>query len=140
MTIQFAYTLVSVMAALSVAPMFGLIEAEFEVSQTRLNLLSGVCILGQAYANFLIVPYSNIFGRRQACLTCAVFIILTEVWQALAGSYKSLLVARALNGIFTAISESVMVQVTNDLFFSHERGSWMGLYLYVPPSLRPAAL
>ena len=127
--VQFAFTFVSVEAALSVAPMFLLLAEEFKVDQTRLNLLSGACILGQAYANFLIVPYSNIFGRRQACLTCAVLMILTEVWEALATSYQSLLAARVLNGLVSAISESVMVQVINDLFFSHERGTWMGIYL-----------
>ena len=117
------------MAALSVAPIFPLLAAEFKINQTQLDLLSGACILGQAYGVFLIVPYANIFGRRQACLTLAVLIILTEVWEAIATSYESLLVARALNGIVTAISESVMVQVINDIFFSHERGLWMGVYL-----------
>ena len=129
MFVQFAYTFVSVEAALSVAPIFPLLAEEFKLDQTQLNLLSGACILGQAYANFLIVPYSNIFGRRQACLTLAVLMILTEVWEALATSYHSLLATRVLNGLASAISESVMVQVINDLFFSHERGSWMGFYL-----------
>jgi hypothetical protein len=29
----------------------------------------------------------------------------------------------------TATSESIMVQMIADLFFLHERGLWMGLYL-----------
>ena len=117
------------MAALSLSPLFPLLAVEFKLDPTQLNLLAGATILGQAYAVFLIVPYANIFGRRQACLTLAVFIILTEIWEGLATSYRSLIAARALNGIVTAISESVMVQIVNDLFFSHERGRWMGLYL-----------
>jgi MFS family permease len=127
--VQFAYTFISVEAALSIAPMFPLLAAEWDLNQTHLNLLSGACILGQAFANFLIVPYSNIFGRRQASLTLAVFIILTEVWEALATSSKSFLAARVLNGLATAVSESVMVQVINDVFFLHERVLWTGIYL-----------
>lgn len=127
--VQFAFTFIAVEAALSVAPMFGLLAAEFHLNQTQLNLLSGACILGQAFANFLIVPYSNIFGRRQASLTFAALIILTEIWEALATSYHSLLAARAINGLVTAISETVMVQVVNDVFFVHERGFWTGFYL-----------
>lgn len=127
--VQFAFTFIAVEAALSIAPMFGLLAEEFHLTQTQLNLLSGSCILAQGFANILIVPYSNIFGRRQASLTFAVLIILTEVWEALATSYKSLLAARVLNGLTTAISETVMVQVINDLFFLHERGTWMGIYL-----------
>jgi len=127
--VQFAYTFIAVEAALSVAPMFPLLAKEFHLDQTQLNLLSGACILGQAYANFIIVPYANVFGRRQASLTLAVLIILTEVWEALATSYNSLLTARILNGLVSAISESVMVMVVNDMFFAHQRGRLMGFYL-----------
>jgi MFS family permease len=127
--VQCAYTFIAVEAALSIAPMFPLLAKEFKLDQTQLNILSGACILAQGYANFLIVPFSNIFGRRQCSLVLAVLIILTEVWEALATSNKSLLAARVMNGLTTAISESVMVQVINDVFFLHERGSWMGVYL-----------
>lgn len=127
--VQFAYTFIAVEAALSVAPMFQLLAADFKLDQTQLNLLSGACILGQAFANFLIVPYSNIFGRRHASLLFAVLIIITEIWEALATSYHSLLGARVMNGLATAISETVMVQVVNDVFFVHERGFWTGFYL-----------
>lgn len=127
--VQFAYTFITVEAALSIAPMFPLLAAEFKLDQTQLNLLSGACILAQAFANLVIVPYSNVFGRRQASLMLAVFIILTEVWEALATSSRSLLAARVMNGLATAISESVMVQVINDVFFLHERGLWTGIYL-----------
>lgn len=127
--VQFAFTFIAVEAALSVAPMFPLFAEEFKLNQTQLNLLTGACILAQAFANFIIVPYSNIFGRRQASITFAVLIILTEIWEALATSYRSLLAARVMNGLVTAISETVMVQVINDVFFLHERGAFTGVYL-----------
>jgi hypothetical protein len=57
-------------------------------------------------------------------ITCA-----STTWEALAKSHGSLLGARVINGIGTATSESIMVQVIADMFFLHERGLWMGVYL-----------
>lgn len=51
------------------------------------------------------------------------------VWQAVAKSYPSLLAARAVNGVATATSETLLVQVVADLFFVDEHGLWMGVYL-----------
>lgn len=126
---QFCYTFISVTAALSVAPLFPLFEEEFHLSQTRLDLLSGATILAQGFANLILVPYANIFGRRQCSITLVVLTILTEVWEALATSDDSLLAARVCNGFVTATSEAIMVQVINDVFFSHQRGLFMGIYL-----------
>lgn len=56
---------------------------------------------------------------------------LTCIWEALASSHKSLLAARACNGITAATSESIMVQVIADMFFLSERGTLMGVYLWV---------
>lgn len=47
----------------------------------------------------------------------------------MATSHRSLLAARAVNGLVCATSETIPVQVVADLFFLHERGGWMGVYL-----------
>ena len=111
------------------APMFPLLGAEFGLSQTQLNLLTGVCVLSLGYANFFIVPLSNILGRRFASISLGLLCVGTCIWEALAKSYGSLLAARILNGFATATSETLMVQVIADIFFLHERGIWMGVYL-----------
>ena len=56
-------------------------------------------------------------------------MVLTYLWEALATSCSSLIAARVLNGVATATSESLMVQVVADAFFLHERGLWMRVYL-----------
>lgn len=118
----------AVESALSLAPMFPLLGAEWGLDETQLGLLTGVCVLALGYANFIIVPFSNIFGRRLACLSLGSLVILTEIWEALATSYHSFLAARVLNGLTTATAESLMVQVICDIFFLHERGLWTGIY------------
>lgn len=122
---QFLYTFVTVESALSMAPMFPLLGAEFHLNETALGLLTGASVLALGYANFIIVPCSNIFGRRLTCIVWAVFVILTSIWEALATSHGSLLGARVINGFATATSESLMVQVVADVFFMHERGFYL---------------
>ncbi|KAI2825947.1 hypothetical protein CBS133816_8016 [Aspergillus niger] len=109
-------------------PMFPLFAEEFHLDETQLSLLTGACVLALGYSNLLIVPCSNIFGRRITSLIFCLLGMASCLWQALAKSHSSLVTARVINGIATATSETVMVQVTSDIFFLHERGAWTGLY------------
>lgn len=127
--VQFLYTFVTVESALSLAPMFPFLAEEWHLNLTQLSLLTGACVLALGYANFIIVPFSNIFGRRLASISLGILVILTEVWEALATSHQSFLTARVVNGLTTATAESLMVQVIADIFFLHERGLWTGIYL-----------
>lgn len=127
--VQFIYVFVTVESALSIAPMFPLLGAEFKLNDTEISLITGACVIALGYANFIIVPCSNIFGRRFTCIIFSLLTIGTSIWEAEATSYSSLIGARVLNGVATATNESIMVQVVADMFFLHERGQWTGLYL-----------
>ena len=93
-------------------------------------------MLSHALIVFPVVPLSNIFGRRPTSIVSGIFVVLTCIWGAVATSHSSLLAARACNGIAAATSEVIMVQVIADMFFLHERGLWMGVYLWVSSSTR----
>jgi MFS family permease len=129
MASQLLFTWISVTGALSIPPMFPLVEQEFHLDNDQLFLLTGIFVMTLGFANFIIVPLSNIFGRRTISLAFSVFIMITSIWKALATSHRSLLAARAINGLVCATSESIPVQVIADIFFLHERGLWTGLYL-----------
>ncbi|KAF2264312.1 MFS general substrate transporter [Lojkania enalia] len=128
MASQWLFTWISVTGALSIAPMFPLLGQEFHLNNNQLSLLTGITVITLGFANFFIVPLSNIFGRRSVSLVFSVLIMLTCIWQALATSHRSLLAARALNGLVCATSESIPVQMIADVFFLHERGLWTGVY------------
>ena len=89
--------------------MFPLLGADFHLNQQQLSLLTGVNVLTLGFANILIVPLSNIFGRRPISIVFGFGVILTNIWQALATSHKSLLAARACNGLVAATSETMLV-------------------------------
>ena len=109
------------------------LATQFGLETPQLAMLTGITVITLGVANFLIVPLSNIFGRRTISIVFSILIMLSCVWQALATSHKSLLAARAVNGLVCATSETIPVQVIADLFFLHERGGWMGVYLFVSP-------
>ncbi|KAJ8106070.1 hypothetical protein OPT61_g9785 [Boeremia exigua] len=125
---QSLFTWISVTGALSIAPMFPLLGQEFRLNNNQLAMLTGITVITLGFANFFIVPLSNIFGRRAVSIVFSVLIMLSCVWQALATSHRSLLAARAINGLVCATSETIPVQMIADVFFLHERGLWTGVY------------
>ncbi|KAH9874838.1 hypothetical protein J1614_004325 [Plenodomus biglobosus] len=128
MASQWLFTWISVTGALSIAPMFPLLGHEFGLNNNQLGFLTGITVITLGVANFVIVPLSNIYGRRAVSLVFSVLIMLTCIWQALATSHRSLIAARAMNGVVCATSESIPMQMIADVFFLHERGLWTGVY------------
>ncbi len=126
---QSLFCIVSVMPALSMSPMFPLVGAEFHLNQTQLGLLVGVCVLTLGYSNFLVVPFTNIFGRRATSLIFGTLCVGSNIWQATAKTHASLLGARVFNAFAASTTEALMLQVVTDMFFLHERGLWTGVYL-----------
>lgn len=82
------------------------------------------------YANFLIVPLANVYGRRPIIIICSLVCIGANLWQASVTSFPSFLGARFLSGLGAAANESIMPMVVADLFFVHQRGRSMALYFW----------
>ncbi len=89
----------------------------------------GAAAMALGYANFIIVPFSNVFGRRPTILICGLICVLANIWQAKVTSYNSFIGARVISGLGAAANESIMPMVVADVYFMHQRGLWMGLYL-----------
>jgi MFS family permease len=88
-----------------------------------------VAAITLGYANFIIIPCNEIFGRRNTLLVCALINIGASIWQSTATSYGSFLGARVLSGIGAAANESIMNVVVADMYFLHERARYVGIYL-----------
>ena len=79
-----------------------------DLNDQQVSLLTSVNVVTLVFAN-LIIPLSNLSGRRPICILCGFLVFLTNVWQALATNYQSLLATRACNGIVAATAETNMV-------------------------------
>lgn len=111
------------------APMFPLFAETFHLSEEEVPLITGVTVVVLGFSNFIAIPCSRIFGRRAVALSFGILFLVTSIWQAVAQNYASFMASRAVIGIAAAPSETLMVQVIADLWFIHERGFWMGVYL-----------
>ncbi|KAF3061378.1 Protein HOL1 [Daldinia childiae] len=127
---QFVFVFVSIMTPMAIAPMTLIFEAEFDKTLPEVNMLFGAAAITLGYANFLIVPAANVFGRRPVVLVCSLICILANIWQGLVTSYPSFLGARVISGLGAAANESIMPMVVADMLFQHQRGSSMALYFW----------
>lgn len=127
---QFIFVFISILTPLSIAPLTQIFTIEFHKPIPQVNLLFGVAAIVLGYANFLIVPLANVYGRRPIILLCGVVCILANIWQALVTSFPSFLAARVISGLGAAANESLMPMVISDLLFVHQRGRSMALYFW----------
>jgi MFS family permease len=126
---QFVFVFISIMTPLAIAPMTHIFEVEFHKTLPEVNMLFGAAAITLGYANFLIVPAANMFGRRPVIIICSIICILANIWQGLVTSYASFIGARVISGLGAAANESIMPMVVADLLFVHQRGRSMALYL-----------
>ncbi|EXJ82934.1 hypothetical protein A1O3_06751 [Capronia epimyces CBS 606.96] len=127
---QGLFVLSSIIPALSIAPLTPIYVAKWGKSLTEVAFLTGVTVISLGYANLVIIPCSDIFGRRPTLLVCALIALASDIWQALAKSYGSFLGARVLTGLGPAANESIMATVVADMYFLHQRGRYVGLYFW----------
>ena len=130
MIVHSFYVFICVAPTTSLAPILPPIEKELHIpAGSDALILIGVTTLTLGFGNFIIVPCSNIFGRRVTAIICTSLGIACTIWEAVAKTYHSFFISRVIIGIPTAANQSLMVQVVTDVHFVHERGLWSGVYL-----------
>ena len=72
------------------------------------------------------MPLVAKYGRRPVYVLCYSLFFLCVVWAALAKTYAPELVARMGIGLFSSGAECLAPVTITDIFFAHERGTYMG--------------
>ncbi|KAK0667314.1 putative transporter in the major facilitator superfamily [Cercophora samala] len=108
---------------------FYLISLEFEKSlpETSALLLWPILVLG--VFNFFWVPLANYFGKRPVFVVSCGLLFASFIWGALAKSFESLLWSNVVGAFAGSSTEALGAAMVNDLFFVHERGGKMGVYM-----------
>lgn len=100
----------------------------FELSFTKIALLTGWHLLAVGLSGFIFVPSARVWGKRHLYLLGAALVCASCAWAGAVGnSYKSLVWARVVQGIGLAPFEALVNASVGDLFFVHERGKRMAL-------------
>lgn len=76
-------------------------------------------------------PIALTYGRRGVYLITMLLTIPIMVWTAYSTSAGEWMAHRALIGIVVSPIESLCEVTIFDLFFAHNRGTYMGLYVFI---------
>lgn len=76
------------------APGFGQLIEEFDISLTQVTWLISACLLGEFMGCYSVAPFATRYGKRPLWLICGLFFLVCNIWAAVAQSFPSLLLAR----------------------------------------------
>ncbi|KAK3362471.1 major facilitator superfamily domain-containing protein [Lasiosphaeria hispida] len=111
------------------APAFYILSLEFDktMAETSELLLWPILVLG--LFNFFWVPIANYFGKRPVFVFASGLLCVCFIWGAVATSFNSLLWSNIIAAFAGSSTEALGASIVNDLYFLHERGTKMGLYM-----------
>ncbi|RJE22340.1 Sugar and other transporter [Aspergillus sclerotialis] len=110
------------LAYMPLAESMGVTVKEASYSTTIATIFAGL-------APLIYAPMSNIYGRRPVYLIATAVGVAANAVCAVCESWTPFLVARACVGIGSSVGMAIGAAVVTDLFFVHQRGLFMGIYL-----------
>jgi MFS family permease len=105
------------------------ISLYFDVSIQQTSGLLSWLVLALGLSNFFWIPTAAYFGKRPVFLAACTIVFVCAIWGAASKSFGSLLASTVVGGFGGGASEAVGAAVVNDLYFLHERGRMMGIYM-----------
>ena len=99
------------------------------ISFNNLNAGTGYMFLLFGWALLFWQPLALTYGRRPVYLLCLVGTVCMNVWAGYAKSKDTWVGSRILIGVFGAPSEALVEITVADLFFTHQRATYMSVYI-----------
>lgn len=75
------------------------------------------------------VPLANYFGKRPVFCFASLLLCVCYIWGAAAKTFDSLLWSNIVGAFAGSTTEALGAAMVNDLYFLHERGAMMGIYM-----------
>ncbi|ORY66086.1 major facilitator superfamily domain-containing protein [Pseudomassariella vexata] len=124
-----AFTFLTNYAIGGLAPAFYVLSLEFNqtMAQTSDLLIWPILVLG--VFNFFWVPVANYCGKRPVFVFASLLLTVSYIWGGTAKSFNSLLWSNIIAAFAGSSTEALGASIVNDLFFLHERGAKMGIYM-----------
>lgn len=97
----------------------------------QLNTGTGFLFLMAGWTNLIWQPLAMTFGRRPIILLSLLFCVAVSEWTAWIDRYSPWAAARCLYGFACAPVEVLPEICIPDVFFAHERGTYIGWYMLV---------
>lgn len=110
-------------------PSFPDLQEKYSASLEQINWTVAIPALGLAVGPLLWASVADIIGRRPILIFGTVMALASTVGAALAPNYSGYMAARFFQGLGVSPASNVGLAVINDLFFEHERGQKVGLWV-----------
>ncbi|KLO82283.1 Uncharacterized protein LW93_9474 [Fusarium fujikuroi] len=100
------------------------------VSLTNMNGGSALNYLLLGFVNIWWMPTANIFGRKLVFLATTCLCLATGFWLAAIEGTVQWMLNMIVNGIGTSAYQAIIQLTIFDMFFVHERGRMLSVYLF----------
>jgi MFS family permease len=110
-------------------PSFLTLQEKYSVSLAEVNWTVAIPALGLSLGPFLWASPADIIGRRPIFILGTMMGLASTVGAALAPSYSGYMAARFFQGLGVSLAANVGLAIINDIFFEHERGQKLGLWV-----------
>lgn len=101
------------------------------ITVAQLNLGTGLMFLFLGWACLLWQPLALVYGKRGVYVISSFLCIFPVIWSAYSTSKGEWYAHRIILGIFASPIESLPEVTVPDLFFAHDRGTFMGIYAFL---------
>ncbi|KAF5650041.1 major facilitator superfamily domain protein [Fusarium sp. NRRL 52700] len=99
------------------------------ISDSTENTGAGVLFAGIGYTTLLLSPLPALYGRRSTYLICLLSSIAGSIWFAKTSRSADAIWSQLFVGASESCAEAAAQLSLSELFFSHQRGMVLGLYI-----------
>ncbi|TDZ27334.1 Abhydrolase domain-containing protein ACTT2-2 [Colletotrichum spinosum] len=125
MALYFMFTYITT----TTVPSFPELQAQYALSLEQVNWTVAIPALGLALGPLLWSSAADIIGRRPVFIAGTVVALAATVGAARAPGYGGYMAARLFQGLGVSPAATVGLAIINDMFFEHERGQKVGLWV-----------
>ncbi|KAL4811924.1 major facilitator superfamily domain-containing protein [Aspergillus spinulosporus] len=125
-----AYTLFAGIACANVYSALTQLSEETNVSVSTLNEGTGYMFLLAGWGLLFWQPLALQYGKRITYLLSLAGMVCTSVWGPYVRSNGEWIARSIITGFFLAPIEALPEVSVTDVYFTHERGTYMGLYAF----------
>ncbi|KAF8418086.1 major facilitator superfamily domain-containing protein [Tirmania nivea] len=126
--VMFMYFLFTYLTTTTV-PSFPLLQEQYSLSYAQVNWTVAIPALGLAIGPLFWSSVADIYGRRIVLIVGTLIAFLATIGSAVATNYSKYMASRFFQGWGVSPAATVGLAVINDLFFEHERGQKVGLWV-----------
>ncbi|KAI9886331.1 MAG: hypothetical protein M1823_001889 [Watsoniomyces obsoletus] len=110
-------------------PSFPQLQTQYNITYAQVNWTVAIPALGLAVGPLFWSSLADIYGRRLIFIVGTVIALASTIGAAEVDSYGGYMAARFFQGFGVSPAATVGLAIINDLFFEHERGEKVGLWV-----------